>query len=176
MNNAHLPLAAYAGIALLVGWRIFRRVRRLVGRQRLTAWRPWLPVCVFPLLLIGLLLSSMHHPARAGAELAGIAIGLPLAVYSLRRTRFEVTPAGLFYTPSAHVGIALSLLLVARIVYRLVQSYVATAAFTAPPAALLRSPLTVFIVGVLAGYYASYAVGLLRWRRRVLQQAQSGAA
>jgi hypothetical protein len=52
----------------------------------------------------------------------------------------------------------------------------ATAAFTAPPAALLRSPLTVFIVGVLAGYYASYAVGLLRWRRRVLQQAQSGAA
>ena len=173
-NNAHLPLVAYVGIALLVGWRIFRRVRRLVGRQRLTSWRPWFPVCFFPLLLIGLLVSSLHHPARAGAELAGIAIGLSLAVYSLRLTRFEVASDGLFYTPNAHIGIALSLLLVGRIGYRLVQGYMASAAFTAPPVGLLRSPLTVFIVGMLAGYYASYAFGLLRWRRRV-QQAPAEA-
>jgi hypothetical protein len=29
-----------------------------------------------------------------------------------------------------------------------------------------RSPLTLLIFGVLAGYYMTYAVGLLRWRKR----------
>lgn len=29
-----------------------------------------------------------------------------------------------------------------------------------------RSPLTLLIIGLVAGYYAAFAVGLLRWRRR----------
>jgi hypothetical protein len=94
-----------------------------------------------------------------------VAIGIGLAVYGLRVTRFESTPSGLYYTPSAHIGVALSLLVVARVAYRLFQSYAATAGFTEPPASLVRSPLTLLLVGTLAGYYAWYALGLLRWRR-----------
>jgi hypothetical protein len=36
-----------------------------------------------------------------------------------------------------------------------------------PPADFVRCPLTVAIFGTLAGYYVTYAIGLLRWRRRV---------
>jgi hypothetical protein len=32
---------------------------------------------------------------------------------------------------------------------------------------LVRSPLTLFIFGTLAGYRVAYAIGLLRWRHRV---------
>ena len=30
-----------------------------------------------------------------------------------------------------------------------------------------RSPLTLAIFGTLAGYYVAYAIGLIRWARRV---------
>ena len=38
-------------------------------------------------------------------------------------TKFEVTPQGMFYTPNAHIGIALSLLFVGRVIYRMVVLY-----------------------------------------------------
>ncbi len=175
----HPSLLVYAGVAALVGWRIYRRVRRLVGRQRLTRVRPWLTATLFPLLALVVLVAAGIHPPRAAAEVAGLAIGIALGVWGLRLTRFEVTPGGLFYTPNAHIGIALSLLMIGRIGYRFVQiGLVAGAASSdaslagTPPDAFLRSPLTLAIFGTLAGYYATYAVGLLRWRRR---QREGGA-
>jgi hypothetical protein len=82
----------------------------------------------------------------------------------LRVTRFENTPQGLFYTPSAHVGIALSLVFVGRILYRLYQLYGNPGDSAQPPAAYATTPLTLLIFGALAGYYVTYAIGLLRWR------------
>ena len=110
------------------------------------------------------------------AELLGIGIGIGLAVYGLRVTKFEPTPSGLYYTPNVHIGVALSLLLVARIAYRLVELYFSTVGFTEPPTSFVRSPLTLLIVGTLAGYYAWYAFGLLLWyRSHQTQDAQISA-
>jgi hypothetical protein len=164
--NTHIPLLATAGIIALVAWRIYTRVRRLVGRQRLSRFRPWVSVILFPLLILFLLLGSVAYPVVALAELAGVAIGIALGIYGLRSTSFENTQAGLYYTPNAHIGIALSLLIVGRVAYRVVQLYLSTASFT-EPVNLARSPLTLLIIGTVAGYYAAYAFGLLRWRRKV---------
>ncbi|HET9470959.1 MAG TPA: hypothetical protein VFO24_07615, partial [Usitatibacter sp.] len=78
-------------------------------------------------------------------------------------TRFERTAEGFFYTPSAHIGIALSALLAVRIAWRLFEVGAGAAAAGGPDFA--RSPLTLAVFGTLAGYYAAYAVGLIRWRR-----------
>ena len=93
--------------------------------------------------------------------------GSLLGVYGLCQTRFESTPQGLFYTPQAHLGIALSLLLIGRLLYRLIELYALDT--TAPRGApeFAQSPLTVAIFGLLASYYIAYAVGLVRWRNRV---------
>jgi hypothetical protein len=72
----------------------------------------------------------------------------------------------LFYTPNAHLGVALSLLLMARIGYRAAQLYLSAGAAQEGSSAFARNPLTLLIFGMLAGYYVAYAVGLLRWRRR----------
>lgn len=92
-----------------------------------------------------------------------------LAVYGLRQTRFEPTPQGLFYTPNAHLGIALSVLFVGRILYRLGEVYVLDTTASPGTSDFVRSPLTLAVFGLLAGYYIAYAVGLVRWRNRVLR-------
>ncbi|MEP6502548.1 MAG: hypothetical protein ABJD97_04420 [Betaproteobacteria bacterium] len=163
------------GIVALVAWRLYSRIRRAIGRQRLSPLRPWLTVTLFPLLVALLLLGSM---ATAGADplvapglAAGVLAGVALGLYGTRLTRFEATPAGLFYTPNAHLGIALSLLLVLRIGYRVLTIYLSGQALDAQSLQMHSSPLTLAIFGTLAGYYVTYAIGLLRWRRSVRRQA-----
>ncbi len=155
------------GIAALIAWRVYSRVRRMVGRQRLSNVRPWITVSLFPALIALLLLGSIPHPGSALALVAGVGLGAGLGIYGLRLTKFEQTPSGLFYTANAHLGIALSLLFLGRVAYRSVQFFWSAVPAAAPPADFVRSPLTLLIFGTLAGYYVLYAVGLLRWRRRV---------
>lgn len=165
-----------AGIAALVAWRLYSRTKRMVGRQRLSKVRPWLTACLFPLLAALLLLRSLFHPYSTLALVAGVVAGVALGLYGLRLTKFEQTPLGLFYTPNAHLGIALSLLLLARIGYRAAQMYFAAESIQEGSATFVRSPLTLLIFGTLAGYYAAYAVGLLRWRHRAGLASPSGAS
>ena len=85
-----------------------------------------------------------------------------LGIYGLKLTKFEKTEEGLFYTPNAHLGIALSLLLVGRLIYRVVQvSTIANAN------SFGNSPMTIAILGMLGGYYVTYAIGHLLWRSRI---------
>ena len=165
-----------AGIAVLVGWRVYARIKRMVGRQRLSRRRPWVTLCLFPLLVAFLLLASLSHPVAAIGLLGGVALGLALGVYALGRTKFEQTPEGLCDTPHARVGIALALLLVARISYRVAQIWFVPGAMQEGSAAFARSPLTLVIFGTLAGYYIAYAIGLLRWKRRVTRATLSTPA
>lgn len=89
-----------------------------------------------------------------------------LGRFGLSKTRFEATPEGLFYTPNVHLGIALSLLFVARIIYRLVEVYVRDPSVPHGIDDFARSALTLAVFGLLAGYYIIYAIGLVRWRGR----------
>ena len=167
--DAHLLIVLL--VVALVAWRVYSRLRRAIGRQRLSAARPWITVVVFPLIAVLVLLTSFAHPMTGVALLAGAAVGIGLGIYGTRLTRFEVTPAGLFYTPDAHLGIALSLLLVLRLGYRFVMLQVNGQDFDPQAMQLGASPLTMAIFGTLAGYYVTYAIGLLRWRAQVSRQS-----
>ena len=163
----HLSIVAMAGIALLIAWRLYARIRRMVGRQQFSRRRPLLAIIFFPLLLIFLAVMSFAHPESLAALAAGAALGVGLGWYGLRLTKFEATPTGLYYTPSAHLGVALSVLLIVRIGYRLLHGMVLTAQNNPMPSDFARSPLTLAIFGTLAAYYVFYAAGLLRWHRAV---------
>lgn len=161
----HLPIAAFLALGTLIAWRVYHRARKLVGRQHFRSGRSWSSLVFFPLLVVVLLVGSYSHPLGVAAEVIGLLLGVGLAVYGLRLTKFENTAEGLYYTPNAHVGIALSLLLVGRVAYRFFQMYVSTSAVAQPPQTFASSPLTLLIVGTLAGYYAWYALGLIRRAR-----------
>lgn len=164
----HPTLLVYVGVGALVAWRMYTRIRRAIGRQQLSNNRPWITIVVFTLLLGLLLFSTFAHPINAVALAGGAASGAALGVLGIRLTKFEQTAAGLFYTPSAHLGIALSALFIGRMAWRFFQ--LNSLDGQAPPADMndiTRSPLTLVIFATLAGYYVTYAIGLLRWRRRV---------
>ena len=153
----------------LIVWRMYARFRRLVGRQRLSRIRPWITVTVFPALVLLVGWVAHFHIERLAWLAMGIALGVLCAVYALRLTRFEATPQGLFYTPNAHLGIALSLLMLARIGYRMYEVMSAGPILARDNSEFVRSPITLVIFGVLAGYYVAYATGLMRWRFAVLR-------
>jgi uncharacterized membrane protein YecN with MAPEG domain len=156
-------------LLLLIAWRVHARFRRLIGRQRLSKIRPRITLTIYPALTLLLCVAARSQPDRLWWLGAALGAGSLLGVFGLRRTRFEPTRKGLFYTPNAHLGIALLLLFVARIAYRFIEVY-----FLAPdvPHGLddfARSSLTLSAFGLLAGYNIAYAIGLWRWRFRVLE-------
>jgi hypothetical protein len=160
------PSLLVVALVPLIGWRIYRRIRRNIGRQKSRAWRHWSAAVFFPLLVALLALAAMTRPLAEAALAAGAIGGAALGVWGIRLTRFERTEEGVFYTPNSYLGVGLSLLLVARVLYRLLEIYMAPGGGAAPPSDIARNPLTLAIVGLVAGYYAAYAMGLLRWRKK----------
>jgi hypothetical protein len=156
----------------LIAWRMVVRVKRMTQRQRLSAWRPWVTLTLFPILLWALAMTAFvppnpPQPWKLAWLAGGLAGGGLLAIYGLRRTRFEPTPEGLFYTPDARLGLTLSVLFVGRALYRLGELLI-----VGPQADqgldFALSPWTLTPVGLFSGYFIVYTAGLLwsKWRLR----------
>ena len=151
-----------AVLSTLVVWRVYRRVRKNIGRQPFQPRRLLGRIGIFGLITVLLAGLSWEHPPVVLGLAGGLLPGVALALVGLRLTRFEVTPEGRGYTPNLYLGLALSLLMIGRLVYRLTLLYAATHAGAEPPAAqFMRSPLTMGIFGLVAGYYITYYIGVL---------------
>jgi len=86
-------------------------------------------------------------------------------VISLFQSMTQIQEVTLAFVPKV-IGVGLSLLLVGRILYRMEQLYVGGGGAPGSDPSFARSPLTLVVFGLVAGYYTAYAAGLLRWRRR----------
>jgi hypothetical protein len=158
-----LPLV----VAALICWRVYYRVRRLVGRQPVRRTRLALTLFFFPLAVLLLAFSGLSDPERIAGLALGLVGGVLLAWLGLRMTRFESTPEGHFFTPNAKIGIALSVLFIGRLIYRF--GFVFASTGRVDPTTMQSfgsSALTLGIFGLLAGYYTAYALGVLAWVRR----------
>ncbi len=168
-------------IAALVVWGILRRLRRTFGRQTVQVGRIWLRIGV--LTLVGALViatSAARSAAALEALTAGLACGVALAYVGLRHTKFEVTLEGRFYTPHTYIGLAVTALLLGRLLYRFFYlSYGANAPVGANQdfaVAYQRNPLTLGIFAVLIGYYVLFYAGVLVRTRAAALPLSDGAA
>ena len=173
-------------IAALAVFVIYRRFRRNFGQQRLLPVR--IRVRIVLLLIIGCLLlpSALRSIALLSAVSAGVAAGLALALWGAARTRFLMIDKQLYYVPHTYTGVAVSLLFVGRIIYRVLQAYGATHAAGAgdpgsgtqsfAPAGMVQSPLTLGLFFVLMGYYVCYySVVLWKSKRVSAEEISSGS-
>jgi hypothetical protein len=164
--------------AVLVVFAVYRRLRRSFGRQPLRPTRMTIRMVLLTVIVCALMPVALRSPQYLGAELAGAALGIGLGFWGAQRTRFLMVGEQLYYVPHTYTGIAVSLLFLGRLVYRIVQVYTAAHAQHGPypadpsqamgPASMVRSPLTVGIFLVLAGYYLYY-YGWVLWKSKHLK-------
>jgi hypothetical protein len=134
-------------------------VRRNIGRQNLHPRRAITSIVILSLVSVLIVGTSLQNTNLLLGFGSGLLPGAILGFVGLRLTRFETTDQGHFYTPNAHIGVALSLLLIGRMAYRFwVLRDISTAPAHPPP---FQSPLTFFIIGLTVGYYIVYQTGLL---------------
>jgi hypothetical protein len=165
-------LPKIAAVTAIVAFGVYRRVRRNIGRQTLTATRQYVRMAIFTVVCVLLAFSKPLHPAGVAYIASGLIVGAVIGWFALRHTEFEATPQGYFYTPHLYIGIAVTALFIGRLLYRLVVFYDATtnAASGAQPQ-MDSNPLTLGILFLTASYYIVYCTGLLRWLRRAPQSA-----
>ena len=169
-------------IAALVVFGIYRRFRRSFGRQPLSRGRMTLRIVLLAVVACALLPLALRSVQFLTAELVGAVLGVGLGLWGAERTRFVMFRDKLHYVPHTYTGIAVSLLFLGRVVYRLVQVYTTLhaahegAVNAAYPAnglgssGMVRSPLTVGLFFVLMGYYVCY-YGLVLWKSKRLNAA-----
>jgi hypothetical protein len=163
MNAESSQIGAFLLAALLI-FVVYRRLRRSFGQQPLVPIRMQLRILL--LLIVGCLLlpSAMRSTSFLLAILAGVLVGVALAVWGAAHTRFLRNADRLYYVPHTYTGMAVALLFVGRLGYRLVQVYgSADQSFTA--ASMVRSPLTIGMYFVLMGYYVCY-YSVLLWKSK----------
>jgi hypothetical protein len=160
-----LPTPVVAAVlAPLVLWRMYSRIKRLTTRQRSKVWRHRTTLVFFPLLILLLAaLSLQTMPVALVALGAGLPLGAVLGRFATNRTKFEQAGEEYYFTPHAPVGMLVALLFIGRMGYRAYEYY---ALGSLAHHEFVTSPLTLFIFGILAGYYMTFAVGLLAWRKR----------
>jgi hypothetical protein len=175
MSNDFSPFATYLFVALII-FVLYLRLRRTFGRQLLSPARMTVRMALFAIVGALLLPMALRSAAFAGAALSGMAVGVLLALWGASRTRFERAGGRLYYVPHTYTGVAVSLLFVGRVSYRLLQAYhvnpdTGAAPPLGPPSGLsgfVSSPLTLGLFFVLAGYYVCY-FGLVLWKSKHLK-------
>jgi hypothetical protein len=145
--------------APLMAFGIYRRMRSHFGRQPLKARRKITFLAIFSVAMLFLLIPVHHHPAALLAFGGGAVAGVLLGLLGLHLTVFERTVEGDFYTPHSFIGVGVSLLLVGRMGYRMLM--ISSNASHPGTATIGLTPLTMLTVGITAGYYVIYYLGLL---------------
>ena len=158
-------LALIALIPLLV-WRIHQRLKAQMARQRSILSRHYTGLLVFAALVLVPVTELGERPFSLAALAAGAIAGIALGAYGLRRTRFEDSSEGYFFTPPSRMGILVALLLVARVLYLGIEIYMNQGS-SQPNPRFSDSPVTMFCVGLTGAYFATFSAGLMRWRQRL---------
>lgn len=159
-------LALLLLVPLLV-WRIYSRLKKLVARQKSQLWRHWSVAVALPALLLFLATTTKFDVLPLSSLGAAALAGGWLGVLGLKLTRFEQVGKDFFFTQHRYLGLAITMLFIARLLYRGMEIYLNTRLdVPVPPPPFGQSPLTMAAYGLVIGYYAVYAWGLVRWRQR----------
>ncbi|WP_028548892.1 CcdC protein domain-containing protein [Paenibacillus sp. UNC451MF] len=153
------------GIALLVGFMIYRRTKRTIGLQKIVRSRLIFRIIVFGLLGCMFLYLGVLHPINLLADGVGLICGLVLGHYAIKHTQFERQSDGIYYRTHLWVNIAVLALLVGRIAYRLLVMSSQGAVDYNPSANPMemygKDPWTIGIFFVLVSYYIRFFTFLL---------------
>ncbi|BBJ97964.1 CcdC protein domain-containing protein [Xanthomonas campestris] len=166
-----IPLAviiALAVFAVLFPLSLLQRFRVGTARRQARGWLLLINLVSAAvssvLFVVFTLIAAAFWPGAISHAAFGWACGLVLGVVALRLTRFERNTQGLFYRPNLWLVLALTGLVLVRIVAGLVQGWRSTwHGVPWPVEGWLSHASLLGAAGVLLGYALAYAT--LLWRR-----------
>lgn len=176
----HYDWVWIVALAALLGFGLYRRGRRLIGRQRFAERRTQFRIVVLAAVIAGLEYAYMQRGNPQIVLLstgAGVAAGVLVALAALRFTQMGRDEKGVWYVPNLYLGLGLIVLLVARYAYDYVvvfpeirkQAELAAAYGARSP--VVQQPMLHGILFLVLGYYLVYYVGILLRAHRL----QTGA-
>jgi hypothetical protein len=180
---ALVPLVALVFVAL-VPLSLVLRYRAGTARQRARGWLVTLNLAGFAvssaMLLMVAGLTSIWVPNSFRYTLIGLAGGCVLGLLALALTRWETEPQSLHFTPSRALLLAVTLVVVARMVYGLVRAWLAWRATPDDASWLAEAGAAGSLAAgaVVLGYYLAYWTGVrlrLSRHRRVQAATRRGA-
>ena len=75
-GHPHPSLLVSILLAAFIIWRFYARIRRMVVRQKLSKVRPWITVCVFPIVLVLFAVLSISHGVDLASLFGGAVVGI----------------------------------------------------------------------------------------------------
>jgi len=165
---------ALALVALLA-FALYRRGRRLIGRQRYSEKRMRVRVLFIAVITVLAVIPLAGHGQAAvelGSAAAGFAVGIAIAAAALRFTQMGRDERGLWYVPNLYLGMGLVALLIARYVYEYfevlpkMRAQAEAAANGAAPQ-IAAQPMLHGVLFLVLGYYVVYYGGVMLRARRL---------
>lgn len=149
-------------MSVFAAWLFARRLRRTTRRRRLDIRRIRWRLIVLSVIALILALHGLSGLRLFFATLVGAAAGAALGWLGLRLAEFEDTAEGRYYLPHRYLGLSVSAVLVARLIYRSLVLCFPVLAFNA---ASQSGALTQALVFLVLCYYLVFYRGLLRIAR-----------
>ncbi|WP_273842751.1 hypothetical protein [Rubrobacter calidifluminis] len=157
-----------AAAVLLFLFMLYRRFRKMVGRQPIIPGRLVFRAMLFVIIGVAVFVGIAGSPLDIAGAAAGLAFGVVLAFFGLRLTRFEGGPGERFYIPNPYLGFVVFALFVGRLAYRIFEVKRAGSSPGVGGFVLANhgyGPLTSALLFAFVGYYVFYYLGiLLRFR------------
>lgn len=156
----------YAIPIVIICFFIYRRTKRTIGFQKLAKGRLKFRLTVFSILGIAIFLLGFIHPIHFIGYLIGLAAGVGLGLTAIRHTRFEHRADGWYYRTHLWIEIAVLVLFLSRIIYRVV--FIALSpnpTSSLNPADLTqftKDPVTAGVFFIIVSYYILFFGYLLR--------------
>lgn len=183
MNLEPNHLLQGIGTAALVLFIIYRRFRRLFGRQEFRPKSMVFRVVLLSVISAFLVLPAVFNWKLAAALVAGAAVGVGLGFWGAKHTRFEKVDGKLFYIPHTYAGMVVSALFIGRLAYRIVfgghaawQAGTMDATPDLSDFSNMLHPLTYMAFFALAGYYVFYYGYVLYESRHLKPKDWEGAS
>ncbi len=160
-----MDISTIALLALtpILVWRIYSRLKGAMSRQRSIMQRHYTGAGVFSLVPLVVAAQIAPELGMLGWLAVGVAAGIAYGVWGLKLTRFETIKEGYFFTPNLRLGMVIAMLFVASVLYVAFEIY-ANQGSGRPTPRVTDYVFFLPCLGLMCGYFATYSVGLVRWR------------
>lgn len=172
MNGLSVYTIALLVLAPVLVWRVYSRVKGMMKRQRSVMQRHYTGALVFTGIVLITASQLMYDLGSLGWLAVGTLGGIGYGVWGLKLTKFESSREGDFFTPNARLGLIIAMLFMAAVMYVAFEIYANQGMGSATP------KVTDYIffmpcLGLMAGYFGTYSVGLLRWRWKLRKAVEA---